>query len=121
MHDRNFTHRMLEKLQVGLKITFILICTVILFGGHYPPASAQRSLVPEITVKDAQQDDHITETDKHLEATDGRVAKQGDEQTKNALDISELQTEARFAAGILISLVSGSIVIQLKFKKTSDH
>jgi hypothetical protein len=123
--------RISEHLPLALKVLATSLCLVVSFSGRYPPAQAQvqRSAFVRtasgISVEDVQQDDHIGEINKHIEATDGRVEKLGIEVAAANSDISALRSdlsgihgEERGFAGFLAFLSGIQIFIQVRKKVT---
>jgi len=110
---------MFDNVNLGIKLSILLVCLVMAFGGHYPPAHAQTMQtvqVPVITNEDVRQDTNIDLINQHLNATDARLQRQWDISNTNALDIAGMKGEERII-GVVLSLLSGvSIVLQVRRK-----
>jgi hypothetical protein len=102
-----------------VRCSTVLICFFFAFGGHYPPAHAQRTrpevqTVPVLTVEDAVQDNDIKAINQHLVATDGTVQRQWDVMTSMANDVSGMKAEQRVAEFIIGLIASSGVVLQLR-------
>lgn len=103
--------------QFVLKITFIVICGVIVFGGNHPPSHAQTpqlqsQYIPVITAKDAVQDTDIAALNKHLDATDANLKEQWQATVSLQSDLSGMRGEERVIGAILGLVASSSLILQ---------
>jgi hypothetical protein len=106
----------------GLKIAILAICLFTAFGGHYPPAAAQRltyrvQTVPVITTEDALQDSDIAALNKHLQSTDDVVKAMKVEQDRRGSEMDNWHGEERIIGGIIALLAAGGLVLQIKQHK----
>jgi hypothetical protein len=106
----------------GLKIAILAICLFTAFGGHYPPASAQRlayriQTVPVITTEDALQDKDIDALNKHLQSTDDVVKSMKTEQDRRGSEMDNWHGEERIIGGLIALMVAGGLVLQVKQHK----
>jgi hypothetical protein len=100
------------------------VCFFFAFGGHYPPAYAQRvQQVPVLTVEDAVQDTYIKSINDHLMATDARAEAERAriEDLKKDLndvksDIAGMHAEARIVQFIIGALSSAGLILQVRRK-----
>lgn len=105
--------------QLALKIAFIAICCVVVFGGHHPPSYAQspqprgeRQYVPVITAEDAVQDADLAALNKHIESTDVNVKEQAQAIVQIQNDISGMRGEERIIGAVLGIIASSSVILQ---------
>lgn len=104
--------------QLALKVVFITICCVIVFGGNHPPSYAQSQqqmqsqYIPVITAKDAVQDTDIAALNKHVESTDTSVKEQWQSISQLQSDISGMRGEERIIGAILGLVASSSLILQ---------
>lgn len=103
--------------QLVLKVSFIVVCFVVAFSGHHPPAYAQTpQFVPVITAEDAVQDSNIAALNKHIEATDVNVKEQWRTITQIQTDISGMRGEERIIGAVLGLIASSSMILQWRRK-----
>jgi hypothetical protein len=114
------TNHLLNHWLLGMKIAFVAVCLVFIFGGNHPPVYAQRNtprVQTVITTEDAMQDDHIEALNKHIENTDAQLAvliKKSDEQENKQSSWSGGITVGFTLLGLL---GTGTIVLQFKQNK----
>lgn len=104
--------------QSVLKVTFIAICIVVVFGGSHPPSHAQSmqqmqsQYIPVITAKDAVQDTDIAALNKHVDNTDASVKELWQASSNLQSDISGMRGEERIIGAILGLVASSSLILQ---------
>jgi hypothetical protein len=106
----------------GLKVVILATCLFTAFGGHYPPASAQRisyrvQTVPVITTEDALQDNNIDAINKHLQSTDDVVKAMKVEQDRRGSEMDNWHGEERIIEGIIGLMVGSGLFLQVKQHK----
>jgi hypothetical protein len=108
--------RITDKLVFLIKFATLAVCLFVAFSGHYPPLAAQILPPPVLTYEDAIQDHDIAQVNKHIEATDARVQKQGESLNILANEMAGLQGEERIIGAVLSLLSGGGIILQLRKK-----
>lgn len=102
--------------QLVLKITFIIICCIVVFGGSHPPSHAQTpqqsQYIPVITAKDAVQDTDIANLNKHLDNTDVNVKEQLQAITLVQNNLADMRGEERVIGALLGLVASSSLILQ---------
>lgn len=112
------------RIAAAVKIATICVCFFFAFGGHYPPAYAQRvQQVPVLTVEDAVQDTYIKSINDHLTASDSRVEEERARIDDLKKDLSDLKSdvagmhaEARIVQFIIGALSSAGLILQVRRK-----
>lgn len=107
---------MRTKISIGLKILFIAICMVVMLSGEYPPAQAQPSIVPVLTVEDAVQDHSIASIEKEQESQKQTLQAQWTAVQTNGNLIAGMQGEERGIGALLLLIQIASIVFQVRKK-----
>lgn len=110
-----------------IKLASMILCCVILFGGHNPPSFAQSRhqgdqypVVPWLSNEDVGQDHDISALNKHIEATDLALLKQRELLDANTNELSSIRGEERMFGGILAFLTGLGITLQVVVAKKKE-